>query len=579
MVNYISGLPVGISSVPGGSDGDPFGGLSAENGQFALPSVTGLDGSFQGASLTGPSSSDVVHAYFQPPQKLAPVTQIGKTPIPGTPWVKATYSGGAPSKLFSADGRPGPDLSTVDSYISALAKLGSVSAVDPTAILPDGVKRTPVAGMPGYTENYFPTGGHVVIGPGQGGGAVYGSVPDAVNRHGLVPYPPPVAARNPPPYQGMTALTYPNPYMSNERFIGPDGQTIGGGRYAINSAINPLSPGGIIGSLGNDPAAAPGMRAPTTNPVSRAMGSLMTGVETGSEVASNWLANQWGNAQDIAGPNSLFIQAARHQDSADHNNYLASVTTNPAVVGHFKQLAQQEQQTANDLSDRHRLLLAGMVPGATAISDVATGRVDPTRDIGDAAGAVFTLLSGGIGAGLGREGLVGGEGLRPPGAQSWGDQISQRMPWEVPWAPSPDPPYPVTRPAPVQTGAVYIGGPGTAAAPMSLGSTGRQATLAEWLADRPDLLDKMRTMYNEKPEWQGINPDETQVYYRPGFDVAAIRRMRGESGGHHPHGLALGGPTGQDLTITGDTRNWVNPEHSAVTGLQRQVINVIKNKT
>ncbi|NLL74108.1 MAG: hypothetical protein GX237_11355 [Clostridiales bacterium] len=56
------------------------------------------------------------------------------------------------------------------------------------------------------------------------------------------------------------------------------------------------------------------------------------------------------------------------------------------------------------------------------------------------------------------------------------------------------------------------------------------------------------------------------------------RKLPGESGGHHPHGLALGGPTGQKLTQTGETLFNKNPMHSKVTGLQRKIINNIKKK-
>ena len=36
--------------------------------------------------------------------------------------------------------------------------------------------------------------------------------------------------------------------------------------------------------------------------------------------------------------------------------------------------------------------------------------------------------------------------------------------------------------------------------------------------------------------------------------------------------VALGGPIGQDLTITNETRTNKNPTHSKVTGLQKRVI-------
>ncbi len=103
-------------------------------------------------------------------------------------------------------------------------------------------------------------------------------------------------------------------------------------------------------------------------------------------------------------------------------------------------------------------------------------------------------------------------------------------------------------------------------------------TLNEWLENDPDLLDECKDWYNNKPEWWGIDPENTQVFYRNPKEVAEIRKMAGESGGHHPHGLALGGPIGQKLTPTGETRKIKNQTHSQVTGLQRKVINKIKDK-
>jgi hypothetical protein len=100
--------------------------------------------------------------------------------------------------------------------------------------------------------------------------------------------------------------------------------------------------------------------------------------------------------------------------------------------------------------------------------------------------------------------------------------------------------------------------------------------LKEWLEDSPELLDETKKMYKESPEWWGIDPDETNVFYRPKDEVDIIRAKPGESGGHHPHGLALGGPEGQKLTITNETRKNKNQMHSKVTGLQRRVINRIK---
>jgi uncharacterized protein RhaS with RHS repeats len=104
-------------------------------------------------------------------------------------------------------------------------------------------------------------------------------------------------------------------------------------------------------------------------------------------------------------------------------------------------------------------------------------------------------------------------------------------------------------------------------------------TLNEWLKDDSELLEEVTNMYNENPEWWGIDPENTPVFYRPKDEVDAIRAKPGESGGHHPHGLALGGPEGQLLTPTNETRTEKNPQHSAVTGTQRRVITVIKKQS
>ncbi len=103
-------------------------------------------------------------------------------------------------------------------------------------------------------------------------------------------------------------------------------------------------------------------------------------------------------------------------------------------------------------------------------------------------------------------------------------------------------------------------------------------SLKEWLKDDPDLLKEVTESYEKHPEWWGIHPEKDKVFYRDKTAVDAIRAKPGESGGHHPWGLALGGPEGQKLTITNETRTVKNPEHSAVTGLQRRVINVIKKQ-
>jgi hypothetical protein len=102
--------------------------------------------------------------------------------------------------------------------------------------------------------------------------------------------------------------------------------------------------------------------------------------------------------------------------------------------------------------------------------------------------------------------------------------------------------------------------------------------LRDWLKDQPELLNEARRQFKEKPQWQGVDPEQTPVFYRPKDEVDAIRAKPGEAGGHHPHGLALGGPEGQELTPTGETRSIKNPDHTAATTLQRQIINAIKSQ-
>ena len=107
---------------------------------------------------------------------------------------------------------------------------------------------------------------------------------------------------------------------------------------------------------------------------------------------------------------------------------------------------------------------------------------------------------------------------------------------------------------------------------------GKCKTLAEWLKDFPEILEQAREQFKKNPEWQGIDPDVTHVFYRTKDEVDLIRAKPGESGGHHPHGLALGGPEGQTLTQTNETRKCKNPLHSAATALQRKIINAIKKQ-
>jgi hypothetical protein len=103
-------------------------------------------------------------------------------------------------------------------------------------------------------------------------------------------------------------------------------------------------------------------------------------------------------------------------------------------------------------------------------------------------------------------------------------------------------------------------------------------TLKEWLHDDPALLKQARDMHENIPEWQGINPDKTPVYYRNQDEVNKIRRLTGEKGRHHPHGLALGGPEGQTLTQTGETRAYKNPLHTEATAFQRKLIRKIREQ-
>ena len=107
---------------------------------------------------------------------------------------------------------------------------------------------------------------------------------------------------------------------------------------------------------------------------------------------------------------------------------------------------------------------------------------------------------------------------------------------------------------------------------------GKCKTLTEWLKDFPEILKQAREQFKKNPEWQGIDPDTTHVFYRTKDEVDLIRAKPGESGGHHPHGLGLGGPEGQTLTQTNETRKCKNPLHSAATGLQRKIINAIKKQ-
>ena len=95
--------------------------------------------------------------------------------------------------------------------------------------------------------------------------------------------------------------------------------------------------------------------------------------------------------------------------------------------------------------------------------------------------------------------------------------------------------------------------------------------LKEWLKSHPELLQEAKEMFKNEPQWQGIDPDKSYVFYRPKDEVDEIRNKKGEIGGHHPHGLALGGCEGQDLTEKNENRTKKNPKHSAATGMQRRI--------
>ncbi|WP_347349800.1 RHS repeat-associated core domain-containing protein [Flavobacterium sp. EDS] len=102
-------------------------------------------------------------------------------------------------------------------------------------------------------------------------------------------------------------------------------------------------------------------------------------------------------------------------------------------------------------------------------------------------------------------------------------------------------------------------------------------TIAELLKDEPELLQNFRDEFKNNPQWQGIDPDKTKIQYVDKATVDDIRKKKGESGGHHPHGLALDGPEGQKLTITNETRKIKNPLHSLATKMQRQLIKRLKS--
>ena len=128
--------------------------------------------------------------------------------------------------------------------------------------------------------------------------------------------------------------------------------------------------------------------------------------------------------------------------------------------------------------------------------------------------------------------------------------------------------------------ALDLGSKDSDVLPKVVNSSLEGKTLTEWLSpNNPELLHEAHQAFVDGPEWQGIDPDNTKVFYRSQDAVKAIRKKSGESGGHHPHGLALGGPEGQILTPTGEAGRWKNPTHSIVTGLQRRLIKEIRRQS
>ncbi|WP_242499326.1 hypothetical protein [Flavobacterium sp. 140616W15] len=90
-------------------------------------------------------------------------------------------------------------------------------------------------------------------------------------------------------------------------------------------------------------------------------------------------------------------------------------------------------------------------------------------------------------------------------------------------------------------------------------------------------MQNFRDEFKNNPQWQGIDPDKTKIQYVDKATVDDIRKKKGESVGHHPHGLALDGPEGQKLTITNETQKIKNPLNSLATKMQRQLIKRLKS--
>lgn len=103
-------------------------------------------------------------------------------------------------------------------------------------------------------------------------------------------------------------------------------------------------------------------------------------------------------------------------------------------------------------------------------------------------------------------------------------------------------------------------------------------TLRDWLREAPDLLQEALDWYASNPEWQGMDPNNTPVRHRSPEENRRFRGGPGESGGHHPHPVSLGGPPGQTLTPTGERRGGPrNPNHTRATNFGRKVSREIKS--
>jgi RHS repeat-associated protein len=120
----------------------------------------------------------------------------------------------------------------------------------------------------------------------------------------------------------------------------------------------------------------------------------------------------------------------------------------------------------------------------------------------------------------------------------------------------------------------FSGSGGTGGAGATDNDWGPEArTLSYWLRNNPALLQEVRDAYARNPEWWGIDADNDLVFYRDWEASAFIRNRDGR--GHHPFGLALGGPSEQVLVPLSKANRG---QHQHITNLQRDVINEIKRQ-